>query len=433
MRKLFLCLTLISISSLVNGQDLNFVKSNIKKLTSPEFHGRGYVKKGDIISSEYLSKQFKTFGLKPFGKDYFQYYQFDVNTFPKKMEMLIDGKELEPTRDFYINPGSIGVKGRFKVERFGLNEVKKDTAFLKTFFTADHSNSFILLDTLGWGKNEFRKGMRDAISGNLMRAKGVLELADTGMIFSVRTFNNNYSKFTVRRKSMPANASTIELKVDQKLLKHTARNVIGYLPGQTDTFIVFTAHYDHLGRMGKDHYFPGANDNASGTSMVLDLIRELSKKTNHHYSYAFMLFSGEEAGLLGSQHYVTSPLFPLSKIKQVLNFDMVATGSGGVNIFNGTVHKKEFALLDTINKANNFGLELKMKSTSRGSDHYPFHQKGIPALFILTDGKEVGYHVPEDRLEKLPFNAYEKLYKIIYQYIEAKENGEIIYRPNTNR
>lgn len=433
MRNIFLYLTLITLSALTNAQDLDFVKSNIKKLSSPEFHGRGYVNKGDILSSEYLSKQFETFGLNSFGKDYYQYYQFDVNTFPKKMEVVIDGKKLEPTRDFYVNPASIGVKGNFRIERFGLNEVNKDTTFLKAFFTADHSNSFILLDTLGWGKNEFRKGMRDAISGNLMRAKGVIELADTGMIFSIRTFTNKYTKFTIRRKSLPANASIINLKVDQKLIKHNARNVIGYLPGKTDTFIVFTAHYDHLGRMGKNHYFPGANDNASGTSMVLDLIRELSKKPNRHYSYAFMLFSGEEAGLLGSQHYVANPLFPLSKIKQVLNFDMVATGSGGVNIFNGSVHKKEFALLDTINKANNFGLELKMKSTSRGSDHYPFHQKGVPALFILTDGREVGYHVPEDRLEKLPFNAYEKLYKIVYQYIEAKENGKIIYSPNTNR
>jgi hypothetical protein len=433
MRNIFLSLTLITFSALTNAQDLDFVKSNIKQLSSPEFHGRGYVKNGDIISSEYLSKQFVAFGLKPFGKDYYQYYQFDVNTFPKKMEVTIDGKKLEPTRDFYINPGSSGVKGKFKIERFGLNEVNKDTTFIKAFFTADHSNRFILLDTLGWGKNEFRQNMRHAISGNLMRAKGVIEVADTGMIFSVRTFVSQFPKFTVRRKSLPAQVSEMEVKVDQKLIKHTARNVIGYLPGQTDTFIVFTAHYDHLGRMGKNYYFPGANDNASGTSMVLDLIRELSKKSNRHYSYAFMLFSGEEAGLLGSNHYVANPFFPLSKIKQVLNFDMVATGSGGVNIFNGSVHKKEFALLDTINKVNNFGIELKMKSTSRGSDHYPFHQKGVPALFILTDGKVVGYHVPEDRLEKLPFNAYEKLYKIIYQYIEAKENGEIIYRPNTNR
>ncbi|NJO68366.1 MAG: M28 family peptidase [Bacteroidetes bacterium] len=103
----------------------------------------------------------------------------------------------------------------------------------------------------------------------------------------------------------------LQLKPIKKLIKHNARNVIGYLPGETDTFIVFTAHYDHLGYMGRNTMFPGANDNASGTSMVLDLIRELSEKKNHRYSYAFMLFSGEEAGLLGSTHYVQHPYFPL--------------------------------------------------------------------------------------------------------------------------
>lgn len=433
MHKTGLTLILVFLSALINAQDLNFVKSHISKLSSPEFHGRGYVKRGDLKSSEYLAKQFKTLGLQPFTKDYFQHYQFIVNTFPGKMELRIGEKKLEPTHDFYINAASVGAKGSFPLVRFGLNEVSKDTASIKAFLKADHSRNFIMLDTLGWGKNVFRNAIREAISFNLIKARGILELADTGMIYTVRTSANNYTKFTVRRKSVPENVSSAYINVDQKLRKHTARNVIGYLPGKTDTFIVFTAHYDHLGYMGKNHYFPGANDNASGTAMVLDLIRELSQKTNRKYSYAFMLLSGEEAGLLGSMHYVDHPHFPLSKIKQVLNFDMVATGSGGVNIFNGTVLPKEFALLDTICKTNNFGITLKQRSTSRGSDHYPFHAKGVPALFILTDGKEVGYHVPGDKFEKLPFNAYEKLFKIIYQYIEAKENGEIIYRPDTNR
>lgn len=433
MHKLGLSLTFIFVVFLSQAQDLDFVKKHIKELTSPQFHGRGYVKKGDIIASEYLSKQFTAFGLKPFGMNYFQTYSFKVNTFPKNMEVKIDGKLMEPAKDYYISSGSKGAFGKFPVIHYGLKNVSEDTAKMKSFFRRDHSGNFILIDTLGWGKDEFRKSVYGALAGNMIRARGILEIADSGMLYTVRTYQNEYTKLTLLRKSIPANAKTIELKIDQKLIDHKARNVIGYLPGETDTFIIFTAHYDHLGHMGKQTYFPGANDNASGTSMVLDLIRELSKKKSHRYSYAFMLFSGEEAGLLGSAYYSEHPLFPLNKIKMVLNFDMVATGSGGVNIFNGSVHPKEFLLLDTINKTNNFGLHLKQKSTSRGSDHYSFHKKGVPALFILTDGREVGYHVPEDSFEKLPFNAYEKLFKIIYQYIEAKENGQIIYSPHTDR
>lgn len=430
-----LCLTLtfiISVCSL-HAQDLGFVKRNISRLASPELHGRGYVKKGDIKASAFLSEEFKKFGLLSFKSNYFQEYSFNVNTFPGKMDVSIDGKKLEPGRDFLIGSASSGIRGTYTLVPFGLREAMMDTSDLKALFRADNSGKFIMLDTAGWGKSEFRIALRNAILGNLIRAKGIMEVADTGMIYSVRTFKNDFTRLTVRRKSLPARPSEIQLNISQKLISHTARNVIGYIPGETDTFIVFTAHYDHLGRMGKDTYFPGANDNASGTSMVLDLIRALSKKQNHRYSYAFMLFSGEEAGLLGSRHYVAHPLFPLSKIKQVLNFDMVGTGSGGVNVYNGTVLNREFALLDSINRMNNFGVRLNIKSTSRGSDHYPFHEKGIPSLFILTDGKEVGYHVPGDRPEKLTFAVYEKLFRIVYQYIEAKENGEVIYRPDTDR
>ncbi|HEX3009095.1 MAG TPA: M28 family peptidase [Bacteroidales bacterium] len=433
MHKTGLSFLLFLFSVSILAQDLDFVKHHIKTLASPGFHGRGYVKNGDIIASDYLADQFKAFSLTAFNKSYFQEYSFSINTFPGKMEVSIDRKRLSPGKDFYIYAGSSGVKGTFSLTRFNLDNIIKDSTQVRSFFRSDHAKEFVMIDTTGFGKDEFKVSMRNAVYGNLMKARGIIHLVDSNRYFTASTSKADFTRFFITKRSIPADASTITLNVDQKLIQHTARNVIGYLPGETDTFLVFTAHYDHLGRMGKDTYLPGANDNASGTAMVLDLMRALSKKQTHRYSYAFMLFSGEEAGLLGSQHYTANPYFPLSKIKQVLNFDMVGTGSGGVNIFNGTVWKKDFALLDTINKVNNFGIDLKMKSTSRGSDHYPFHQKGVPALFILTDGKETGYHVVDDLPEKLPFTAYEKLFKIIYQYIEAKENGKIIYSPNTNR
>ena len=84
---------------------------------------------------------------------------------------------------------------------------------------------------------------------------------------------------------------------------------------------MFTAHYDMIGSFGEGNYFPGASDNGSGTAMVLDLARHFSSGRKPFYSVAFMLFSGEEAGLLGSTHYVDHPLFPLERIKLVINLD----------------------------------------------------------------------------------------------------------------
>ncbi|NJO68365.1 MAG: hypothetical protein HC830_03000 [Bacteroidetes bacterium] len=93
---------------------------------------------------------------------------------------------------------------------------------------------------------------------------------------------------------------------------------------------------------------------------------------------------------------------------------MVATGSGGVNVFNGAVLKHEYALLDTINKSNNFGIELKMKSTSRGSDHYPFHAKGVPALFILTDGRKWDTMYPKMLLRNCLFRLTKNSSKLLF-------------------
>jgi Zn-dependent M28 family amino/carboxypeptidase len=211
----------------------------------------------------------------------------------------------------------------------------------------------------------------------------------------------------------------VNIKIDSKIITHKALNVLGTIPGETDTFIVFTAHYDHLGGMGRKVYFPGANDNASGTAMVLDLARTLSKSVKHKYSYGFMFFSGEEAGLLGSEYYALNPVFPLKKIKIVINLDMVGTGADGISVFNGSSHPLEFAALDSINKTLNLGLNLKQRGPSQGSDHFAFHKRGIKALFLLTDDKNAPYHTITDTYNQLSFGAYERLFKLIQEYIKS--------------
>src|SRR6201999_64747 len=95
----------------------------------------------------------------------------------------------------------------------------------------------------------------------------------------------------------------IEVSVGAKFIRnYTSQNVIGYVKGKDnpDSFIVFTAHYDHLGQMGKKVYFPGANDNASGVAMLLSLARYYSKPEHKpKCSIVFIAFGGEEVALLG--------------------------------------------------------------------------------------------------------------------------------------
>jgi Zn-dependent M28 family amino/carboxypeptidase len=167
--------------------------------------------------------------------------------------------------------------------------------------------------------------------------------------------------------------------------------------------------------------FPGANDNASGTSMLLDLARHYSLPENKpKYSIAFMAFSGEEAGLLGSMHYVSDPLFPLKNIRFLINLDMVGTGSKGIRVVNGETYEKEFTTLERINQEKNYLVVVGKRGPSSNSDHYPFFEKGVPSVFIYTTGDEFReYHNIYDVPEKLPFTKYNELFRLLSDFVKT--------------
>jgi Zn-dependent M28 family amino/carboxypeptidase len=173
--------------------------------------------------------------------------------------------------------------------------------------------------------------------------------------------------------------------------------------------------------MGQETLFPGANDNASGTAMLIDLARHYSLPENHHdYSLAFMAFSAEESGLLGSKHYTEKPYFPLTQIKFLINLDMVGTGSDGLLVFNGTTDSVRLETMQAINERNQYLKELRVRGESRSSDHYYFHQKGVPAFFLLTMGSEHRhYHNIYDTREAVPLTKYNEVFRLITDFFDT--------------
>jgi Predicted aminopeptidases len=410
---------LIFIGVSIFGQDLQFARQQVKLLTSSAFHGRGYVKNGDHIAEQYIAKEFSKYKLAAFGNGYIQPYQFHINTFPGRMSVTVDGKKLVPGIDFLVYPPSSGINGIFNIELID-SSLFKPGFQINDLFATDHSHSFILLDTLGWNKDKTWKQVFDLLYINMIKASGVILLTDKDLIQSVSQFSVPFCSLIIKRSSIAKSAKTIKVNIQNKEVEHKAFNVVGYIPGQIDSFLVITAHYDHLGMMGKKTFFPGANDNASGTAMLLDFARSFSTShTKPKYAMVFMSFSGEEAGLLGSTYYTEHPMFPLSKIRMLLNLDMVGSGSDGVTVFNGGTYPKEYAKLDSLNKALKLNIVLKSKGLSKGSDHYLFHQKNVPTLFFNTGGKEVGYHVVGDNFKALPFTVYENLFELIDAYLKT--------------
>src|SRR5690606_28226653 len=133
-----------------------------------------------------------------------------------------------------------------------------------------------------------------------------------------------------------------------------------------DSFVVVSAHYDHLGMMGKGTYFRGASDNASGTSLMLDLAAHYAQ-TKPKYSMVFVAFGSEEIGLVGSKAFVDDAVVPLKSIKAVLNIDLMGGGSEGVTVVNGSVYTKLFDLVELANKDARLS-KIKVRGKSANSD-----------------------------------------------------------------
>jgi Zn-dependent M28 family amino/carboxypeptidase len=227
----------------------------------------------------------------------------------------------------------------------------------------------------------------------------------------------------VREDALPRKPKNLALTIEAEYNQNMeVKNVLGFIPGTTaaDTFLVFTAHYDHLGRMGSETYFPGANDNASGIAMMLDLARYFSKSANQQkYSIAFIALAGEELGLKGSTYFVENPFFPLENIRFLINLDMVGTGSEGITVVNGAIYPEAFALLDSINGANNYLVKVASRGESCNSDHCPFYQKGVPSIFIYSRGMEyLEYHNIYDLPQNLPFTEYDDIFRLLRDFIK---------------
>ena len=211
---------------------------------------------------------------------------------------------------------------------------------------------------------------------------------------------------------------SIELNVENQFIPdYKAANICGIVKGtlQPDSLIVFTAHYDHLGGMGSNTYFPGANDNASGVSLLLNMARHYAANPAP-YSMAFICFAAEEAGLLGSRHFTEQPLIDLSSIRFLINLDMVGTGETGITVVNATQYPKEFALLNQINDAHEYLVKINARGKAANSDHYFFTEKGVPAFFIYTTGGIKAYHDVNDQPGSLPLTAYNNLFKLLVDF-----------------
>jgi Peptidase family M28/PDZ domain/PA domain len=218
----------------------------------------------------------------------------------------------------------------------------------------------------------------------------------------------------------------LSLNVDIETTRATVNNVLAYLPGETDEYLIVGAHYDHLGRgnfdslapsqIGQIH--PGADDNASGTAGVLELARLLAPQRGQlKRGILFMDFAGEELGLLGSAEWVKEPTRSLDKAVAMINMDMIGRikddkvyigGVGTGSTFKSILERAE---KDQAQKDSTFKIQYSPGGFS-SSDHTSFVSKKIPVLFFFS-GLHSDYHKPSDTWEKINAPGAAKLLDLI--------------------
>ena len=242
--------------------------------------------------------------------------------------------------------------------------------------------------------------------------------------------------FSFKPKSHPHE----EIKFNDSLKNNgiTGNNVIGFIDNNSLNTIVIGAHYDHLGfgdegslyRGSETKIHNGADDNASGVSLMLDLAGKLLD-INKNNNYLFIAFSGEEMGLLGSNFFVKNPTVDISSINYMINMDMVGRlndekslaiyGLGTSPIFKQTI------------KSNNKVFKIIENESGVGpSDHTSFYLQDIPVLHFFT-GQHEDYHKPTDDAEKLNYEGMNAISNYIFDIITDLDNeGRLAFRKTKN-
>ena len=416
MKKIVFLIVLVLAGMQVGAQDLTHFKRIVKELSSSKYQGRGYAKDGANKAGKFLQKEYEKAGV---DEVIIQPFKLDVNTFCGKMEMSADGKKLRPGIDFSMREYSPGVHGKFPVYHVDTLNFNPERIFAD-LAKPEYANCLVACEF--W----FTYRHKDVFSR--LQKKG--ECPNAGLIYTWAApikFFKAYGDHIVDKPIIWVTPEAIEgvknvsVNVDNKFLKdYECFNVIAKVSGQRhDSCYVFTAHYDHIGNLGKKVFYAGANDNASGTAAVVTLA-EYYAKNRPPYDMYFLAFSGEDANLRGSNWYVEHPIVPLEQIKYLFNIDMIGDNNPVQYCEVSDEGMRGFSLFEQINKGKNYFKELHRGDLAANSDHYPFATRQVPCIFLENEKGDAFqfYHTIFDTYETVRFDSYEPIFKMVRDFIE---------------
>ena len=414
--KRFLIILLALVTVQLNAQDLKHFKKIVKELSSAKYKGRGYFYGGANKAGYYLVKEFQKAGA---DKVAVQPFELSINTFPGKMEMSVDGKKQIPGVDFTMREFSPGVRGTFPLYFIDTANYNSEKIF-SDLAKPENKDVFVVCDFLFSYKHgkDFRKlQIKDGCT-------------NAGLIFTWEEplkFYKAYGERVVDKPIIwvpdrfPKDAKNVTVDIQNMFLEdYDCFNVIAKVEGRRhDSCYVFTAHYDHLGNLGKKVFYAGANDNASGTAAIVTLAAYYAKNRPEYDMY-FIAFSGEDANLRGSEWYVEHPSVPLEQIKYLFNIDMIGDNNPVQYCEVSDEGMRGYALFERINGEKHYFKSLNRGELAGNSDHYPFAQRHVPCIFLENEEGDAFkyYHTIYDTWENAIFDSYEPVFRLVRDFVE---------------
>lgn len=463
---------LLSLASCKGNREVTTeeLQDHIKYLASDSLGGRMTGSIGDSLAADYIKTQLSDIGFLPLAGDGFQSFEVTKRILPgKNNSLIINGTVYSAEKDY--TPMAFSSNSFLEAEvifaGYGLNidtdslkwndykdlEVKgKWVLMLRSDPETDNNNSPFLAFSGDRDKSLMAKDMGAA--GVLMVSGPIYDTGDTFEPLNNEGFSVGIPVIRLKReiadliladskksvsaleKSLndfrkPVSFSTnVKISASTEIVKETTRtrNVVMELksidPQLKNEYIIIGAHFDHLGMggIGSNSRSPdttgvhhGADDNASGVAMMLELAEKFSM-TNGSFrrSIICVAFTGEEEGLLGSKHFTDNPGINLSDVNAMINLDMLGRFNDSVNlqIFGtGTA----VGLKDMIySKSDTTLIKLTLFDEGYGpSDHSSFYLKNIPVLFYST-GAHLDYHTPNDTYDKINYSGMVKISDLIY-------------------
>ena len=413
------------------------LKAEITYLASDKLEGRRTGTPGEKLAYEYLSDQFGKTGLVPKGDNNSFIQAFEINEGKEILpttHLIINGDSLQGGKDFF--PFIFSSKGVIKADASPAFQEKGMPWFfdIKESLEKNKNNPhFDLVDAIREKVLNFeKKGASACIVFNSGKMEDDLKFDGKSKISAINIPVVFVTKDATRKYlSDPSANLNIDIQTELGDKKRTGHNVIGYIDNGASHTIIVGAHYDHLG-YGEDHntlwtgkpeIFNGADDNASGTALVLELAKIMKKSKLKKNNYLFTCFSGEELGLLGSKYFTENPTISLEAVDYMINCDMVGRLNDSTHALTigGYGTSPEWGkILPEKTKA----LNVRFDSSGVGpSDQTSFYLKNIPVLFFFT-GIHADYHKPTDDVDKINFEGEFRVLLYIENILKQTNNNE---------